>query len=120
MKNYKKVSVESSPRVELHDQLELTGAEISVNTISAKESVPFIHAHKKNEEIYYIFSGAGKAVIDGEEINLKKGDWLKIVPSAKRQFFAANDQSISYICIQVKEHSLEAFTADDAMIESSI
>lgn len=27
------------------------------------------------------------------------GDWLKITPTAKRQFFAASDSSITYICI---------------------
>ena len=32
------------------------------------------------------FSGNGKAIIDGEEISLSTGDWLKIAPAAKRQF----------------------------------
>lgn len=54
MKNYTKVSFENKPRVELHDQLKLTGTEISINTISAGECVPFIHSHKQNEEVYYI------------------------------------------------------------------
>jgi uncharacterized cupin superfamily protein len=48
-----KVSSESAPRVELHEKLGLTGAEISINTIGAGECVPFIHSHKQNEEIYY-------------------------------------------------------------------
>lgn len=40
--------------------------------------------------------------------------WM-LSPAAKRQFFAA-DSGISYVCIQVKENSLEGFTADDAVI----
>jgi len=32
--------------------------------------VPFIHSHKQNEEIYYVISGSGKAIIDNEEVNL--------------------------------------------------
>ena len=78
--------------------------------------VPFVHSHKQNEEIYGILSGKGKVVIDGEEILLTTGDWLKISPAAKRQFFAASDSGITYVCIQVKEHSLENFTATDAVM----
>lgn len=117
MSNYKKVSLENLPRVELHDKLGLTGAEISINTISVGECVPFIHSHKQNEEIYYVITGSGKAIIDSEEINLVSGDWLRISPVAERQFFAAKDNSISYICIQTKENSLEKFTANDAIIK---
>ena len=78
--------------------------------------VPFVHSHKTNEEIYGILSGNGKVVIDGEEIALTAGDWLRISPAAKRQFFAAEDAGISYVCIQAKENSLGGFTADDAVI----
>ena len=36
--------------------------------------------------------------------------------AAKRQFFAADDSGITYLCIQVKENSLEHFTATDAVM----
>ncbi|HCP95919.1 MAG TPA: cupin domain-containing protein, partial [Anaerovibrio sp.] len=52
MKNYKKINVANDARTELHDSLQLTGAEISVNNLPAGASVPFVHYHKKNEEIY--------------------------------------------------------------------
>lgn len=116
MKNYTKTNTENEGRVELHEKLALTGAEISVNRLPAGAKVPFVHSHKNNEEIYGILSGKGKVVIDGEEIELAAGDWLKIAPAAKRQFFAANDAEIAYVCIQVKENSLEGFTADDTVI----
>lgn len=104
-------------RTELHDKLGLTGAEVSINTLPAGAGVPFVHAHKQNEEIYGILSGKGKAVIDGEEIPLTAGDWLRVAPAAKRQFSAAADSAISYVCIQVKEHSLAGFTQEDAVVE---
>ena len=104
MSNYMKVSLENAPRVELHDKLGLTGVEISINTISAGECVPFVHSHKQNEEIYYILSGSGKVIIDNEEINLATGDWVRISPIANRQFFASKDNPISFICIQTKEN----------------
>lgn len=116
MSNYAKTNTQNEGRIELHDKLSLTGAEISVNRLPAGAGVPFVHSHKFNEEIYGILEGAGKAVIDGEEIPLAAGDWLKIAPAAKRQFSAAADCGITYVCIQVKEHSLGGFTADDAIV----
>ena len=116
MANYAKTTIGNEGRVELHETLSLTGAEISINNLPAGASVPFVHSHKTNEEIYGILSGKGKVVIDGEEIALTAGDWLRISPAAKRQFFAAENAGISFVCIQVKENSLGGFTADDAVV----
>lgn len=119
MANYKKVNVGQDARTELHDSLSLTGAEISINNLPAGAGVPFVHSHKNNEEIYAILSGKGKAVIDGETVELTAGDWLRIAPEAKRQFSAAADSAISFICIQVKKDSLDGYTKDDAVIEGA-
>ena len=116
MANYTKTTIGKESRIELHEKLSLTGAEISLNKLPAGANVPFVHSHKENELIYGILSGNGKAIIDGEEIILSTGDWLKIAPAAKRQFFASDISGITYICIQVKENSLEHFTAEDAVI----
>lgn len=116
MTNFKKTHIKNEARTELHETLSLTGAEISINTLPASGSVPFVHRHKQNEEIYGIISGKGKAIVDDEEIKLKEGDWLKISPIAKRQFFACENSPITYICIQVKENSLETYTTTDAEI----
>ena len=116
MANYTKATLAKESRIELHEKLSLTGAEISINELPAGAGVPFVHSHKENEEIYGILAGKGKVIIDGEEIDLAAGDWLRISPAAKRQFFAASDSAITYICIQVKENSLDHFTAEDAVI----
>ena len=116
MANYAKTNNGNEGRVELHDTLSLTGAEISINDLPAGANVPFVHSHKNNEEVYGILSGKGKVIIDGEEIALTVGDWVRIAPVAKRQFFAAKDEGISFVCIQTKENSLEGFTADDAVV----
>ena len=77
-----------------------------------------LRTQEKGQALTYrgVLSGKGKAVIDGEEISLAAGDWLKISPMAKRQFFAASNSEITYICVQVKENSLEGYTATDAVI----
>ena len=116
MKNFSKISVAQDARIELHDKLSLTGAEISVNNLPAGAGVPFVHSHKQNEEIYVVLSGRGKAIIDGEAVELAAGDWVRISPAAKRQFSAADDSAISFACIQVKENSLEGYTAADAVV----
>jgi hypothetical protein len=63
------------------------------------------------EHIFY-----GTAEIDGETVELVAGDWMRIAPAGKRQLFAAEDEGISYACIQVRAGSLEGYTADDAIL----
>ena len=114
--NFKKIAAPAdAPRFELHDALQLTGCELSINRLAAGAAVPFVHAHKKNEEIYGVLAGRGRAVIDEEVVELSAGDWLRIAPEGKRQFFAAEDEGITYVCIQVKAGSLEEYTAADAL-----
>ena len=117
MSNFTKISVGQDARTELHDQLDLTGAEISINNLPAGVGVPFVHYHHKNEEIYGILSGKGQAILDGETVALNAGDWLRIAPETRRQFSAASDSAMRYICIQVRANSLEEYTAADAAIE---
>ena len=52
MKNYTKTNIGNDGRTELHEALDLTGAEISINRLPAGAGVPFVHSHKNNEEIY--------------------------------------------------------------------
>ena len=100
MSKCKKVNISNKARMELHDALSLTGAEISINTLPAGECVPFVHCHKNNEEIYGIISGSGKVIIDGDEV----------------QLIASINESITFVCVQVKENSLETFTMSDAEV----
>ena len=116
MKNYAKTNIGNEARTELHETLSLTGTEISINNLPAGTNVPFIHSHKSNEEVYGILSGKGKVVIDGEEIPVEEGNWIRISPEAKRQFFAGENTGLTFVCIQSKENSLEEYTSDDAII----
>lgn len=117
MSKFQKMAVSATEaRVELHDALALTGAEISINNFPAGAGVPFIHSHKQNEEIYGVLSGRGTIVLDGETIQLEAGDWLRVAPEVKRQLSAAVDSAISVVCIQVKAGSLEQWTMTDAEV----
>lgn len=115
MASYAKIHIGNEGRTELHDRLALTGAEVSINRLPAGAGVPFVHAHKTNEEIYGILEGTMR--LDGETIALSAGDWLRVAPAARRQLSASASTGIAYVCIQVRESSLEGFTAGDAIVD---
>lgn len=107
-------------RVELHDMLSLTGAEISYNSLPAGASVPFVHAHKENEEIYIVLDGKGLLFVDGAETEIKKGDCFRIDPKGQRCLKAAADSALQYLCIQTKAGSLEHFTMTDGVMSEDM
>lgn len=116
MANYKLVHSEPAPRVELHEALGLTGAEVSINTVPPNGAVPFVHVHTNNEELYIVLEGKGELWIDGETLPIQAGDSFRIDPAGKRAIRAAADSSLKYICIQTKAHSLGGFTMTDAKL----
>ena len=116
MANYKLVHSEPAPRVELHEALGLTGAEVSINTVPPNGGVPFAHVHTNNEELYIVLERKGELWIDGETLPIQAGDSFRIDPAGKRAIRAAADSSLKYICVQTKAHSLGGFTMTDAKL----
>ncbi|MFY9855117.1 MAG: cupin domain-containing protein [Terracidiphilus sp.] len=102
-------------RVTLHEELGLTGSEVSINNLPAGVSVPFVHAHKQNEELYIVLKGKGQFYIDGEEFAVVEGDVLRLDSVAARCVKADADSSLSYICIQTQTGSLKGFTETDGV-----
>ena len=117
MSHFQMTSIDlSAPRTELHDTLSLTSAEISCNTLPAGASVPFVHFHEKNEEIYIILEGEGRLYVDGEERSIKAGDAFRLSPAAKRCISASPSSALRFICVQAKAGSLEGFTMNDGRL----
>ena len=98
----------------LHDVLELTGCEISVNAVPKGFKVPFNHRHKQNEEVYIVLKGEGIITVDGEAVNVKEGSAVKIMPEASRTIENTSDGIFEFICVQAKSGSLEQFGLTDA------
>ena len=119
MKNYQVAKVANEPRVELKEALNLTGCEVSINELPANVSVPFVHAHKQNEELYIILDGEGELFIDGEVLKVSKGDAVCIDPEGKR-CFRAGTSGIKMMCIQSKKGSLEQYTMSDGVIVDDV
>ena len=109
-------NIQQDGRGTLHDVLGLTGSEISVNELPAGVSVPFVHAHKLNEEVYIILEGKGQLFLDGEEVNIEKGNVIRIDPDAARCFKADKNSNLKFICIQTQANSLTQFTENDAVM----
>jgi uncharacterized cupin superfamily protein len=117
--NYKACSIgdiQALGRVTLGGELALTGSEISVNELPPGVSVPFVHAHKRNEEVYIVVKGKGRFYVDGDEFELAEGSVLRVDPAGERCIAADAQTSIRYACIQTDAKSLVRHTQNDGVI----
>jgi mannose-6-phosphate isomerase-like protein (cupin superfamily) len=117
--NYRMASIgdiRTIGRVTLKDALALTGSEISVNELPAGVSVPFVHSHKRNEEVYVILKGKGQFYIDGEEFEVEEGSVVRVDPAGARCLRADGQTPIRYLCIQTEANSLVQYTQGDGVI----
>ncbi len=116
MKNAKLQHVDmTASRTELHELLSLTGTEVSINNLPAGVSIPFVHAHTNNEELYIVLSGKGSFFVDGEEFLISEGDCLRVDPQGERCLKAADDSALRYLCIQSRAGSLQGYTMSDGI-----
>ena len=95
----------------LHDKLDLTSCEISVNNMPKGVKLPFNHKHKQNEEVYIFLKGEGIMTLDGQNVDFKEGTCIKVLPNSVRTMEAKED--VEYICVQAKANSLEQFGFGD-------
>jgi mannose-6-phosphate isomerase-like protein (cupin superfamily) len=94
--------------------LGLTGSEVSINRIPAGKGMPFVHAHKKNEELYIFLRGSGVFYVDGEEFPVQEGSLIRVAPEGERAF-RAGDEDLYFICIQAEAGSLTQATREDGI-----
>ena len=98
----------------LHDALDLTSCEISINSTPKGFKVPFSHKHKQNEEIYIVLKGNGIITIGENKINIKEGSAVRVAAGVARTIENTGDSEFNFICIQAKENSLAQFGFGDA------
>jgi mannose-6-phosphate isomerase-like protein (cupin superfamily) len=118
-KNYQATSVgdiQAKGRVTLHNELALTGSEVSINELPPGVSVPFVHSHKRNEEVYLVVKGKGRFYVDGDEFEVAEGSVIRVDPAGQRCITADSQTPIRYICIQTEAKSLMQFTENDGII----
>lgn len=121
-KNYKASSagdIQTKRRVTFHDELGLTGSEISINELPPGTSIPYAHAHKRNEEVYIIIKGKGRFYVDGDEFEVEEGSVVRIDPAGERCITADKQSPIRYLCVQTEAKSLVQFTKTDGVRSSA-
>jgi quercetin dioxygenase-like cupin family protein len=52
---------------------------------------PFAHSHREQEEAYVVVSGSGRVLLDGEILELRQWDVLRVAPEVVRAFEAGPD-----------------------------
>ena len=60
--------------------------------------MPFGHRHHRQEEIYVVVAGSGRAKLDDEVIEIEAWDALRVAPSVIRSFEAGPD-GMDVVCI---------------------
>jgi quercetin dioxygenase-like cupin family protein len=60
--------------------------------------MPWAHRHHEQEELYVVVAGSGRAKLDGEVIDIKTWDALRVAPAVIRSFEAGPD-GLDVICI---------------------
>ncbi len=93
-------------------ELGLTGCEVSLNRLPAGKGMPFVHSHKKNEELYIVLKGSGTFFVDGEEFPIQEGSLVRVAPEGERAW-RAGDEDLYFICIQAEAGSLSQATLED-------
>lgn len=93
-----------------------TSCEISFGSLPSGGAVPFFHSHKANEENYVILSGTGKFQVDDKVFDVAEGSVIRVSTGCDRNLKCTSQESMTYLCIQAKEGSLEAYTMTDAEI----
>lgn len=71
--------------------LELERSGLSLQRLKPGQRIPFGHRHKEQEEVYVVLSGAGRAKLDDELVELEALDALRVAPEVMRALEAGPD-----------------------------
>jgi mannose-6-phosphate isomerase-like protein (cupin superfamily) len=94
-----------------------TGAEMSLNALPPGGEVPFLHSHKRNEELYIFLAGEGQMQVDGEVIPVRAGSIVRVAPAGKRAWRNTGATPLQAIVLQIEAGSLAQATAADGVVE---
>lgn len=100
----------------LRDELQLSGMEISVNSLASGSSIPFIHKHRTHEELFVCLSGEGEVQLDGECIPVKEGSCIRIAPEAERCWRNTGSEELVFLVVQTKVDSISVSEGGDGFL----
>lgn len=79
-------------------RLGLTAVAVGLINLPPQEGYTFTHRHREQEEVYFVLSGTGRMLIDGETVPLAAGDTVRVDPSSKRAIKNDGDTPLRIIC----------------------
>lgn len=103
----------------LRSELGLSGIEVSLNSIAPGKGIPFLHAHRQNEELYLFLSGRGQMLLDEDIVEVSAGTAVRVAPPVLRTWRNTGEEPLVCICIQAREGSLQQATSTDGFMGES-
>ena len=76
-----------APALEAHfanKALDVERSGISFQRLQPGSRIPFGHRHKEQEEVYVVVEGGGRIALDGEAVDLRRLDAVRIPPGTMR------------------------------------
>jgi quercetin dioxygenase-like cupin family protein len=64
---------------------------VSLFRYSANRRNPMAHSHREQEEAYVVVAGSGRVLLDGEVLELRQWDVVRVAPEVVRAFEAGPD-----------------------------
>ena len=96
--------------------LGLSGMEVSLNALAPGGAIPYLHAHKQNEELYLFLDGEGEFQVDGRIVPVRAGTALRVAPAGMRGWRNTGRVPLTFLCIQAKAGSLEQASGGDGIL----
>lgn len=100
----------------LKQLLGLTSAEISINALPAKKSVPFYHKHHQNEEVYLFLQGSGEFQVDDCVFPVSQGSIVRVSPDGERCLRNVSEVApLCWVVVQAQVNSQSRHTIEDGV-----
>jgi quercetin dioxygenase-like cupin family protein len=64
---------------------------VSLFRYAANLRSPFAHSHREQEEAYVVVAGSGRVLLDGELLELRQWDVVRVAPAVVRAFEGGPD-----------------------------
>ena len=103
--------IEIPGKVFVGQALQVTGSELSFQTLVPGQDSGFLHTHKTHEELYFILKGEGVYQVDGEVFPVSEGSIVRVAPEGKRALKNTGEGEMLMLCIQ---YTANRFGEDDS------
>ena len=105
----------------LKNAMRLTGMEVSLNKLPPGVEVPFLHKHRKHEELFIFVKGKGQFQVDGQTMDVSEGTVIRVAPEGVRTWRNNSSEDLYYVVVQANSQTpCEAEIADGIGIDGPV